>query len=541
MSARADLPPWRPDPRNSIVIDNRFELLDDIGEGATSVVFKARDQVTQQVVALKVLKGAAALHPRLAAGFRREAEVGQRIVHPNVIGIHHSGTYEGWLYIAMEFISGRTLADYLAIGGRLTLAEFQRVFEQILAALACIHAGGIVHRDIKPANIMMTREGVWKLMDFGISRESGLQATAGPSLGTPEYMSPEQLLGHAATQASDLYAAGVVFFEALTGARPFRNWQPVERCKSAPPRVRPLRPDAPQWLDDLIARALEPRPEERPQSAEAMRSSAGTFEADASARVAEQEQEPAPLPLAPAAPPESIPLATLISPGPADLSSALGLMAEALRRLQYIASTGGNHEPLTPHTLRLLPSGRVEISPHGPTGERDTQMVANPKYAAPELLRGRATSPVKSDLYALGFVMYEYLLGTALFRQEFPDLDERGTGLGWMEWHSDPAKRLRPATEIVPAIPAALSQLLEQMTTKDLAKRCATYEEALHLVSGLANRTQVTQQIRVPGPEVAVQTPQAPRTYSMAQIGIIAGLIFVTLIGIATLAARLLR
>src|SRR4051794_4853381 len=104
MSARADLPPWRPDPRNPTVIDDRFELLDDIGEGATSVVFKARDQVTRQVVALKVLKAAAAMHPRIAAGFRREAEVGQRVVHPNVIGIYHSGSYEGWPYIAMEYV-----------------------------------------------------------------------------------------------------------------------------------------------------------------------------------------------------------------------------------------------------------------------------------------------------------------------------------------------------------------------------------------------------------------------------------------------------
>jgi serine/threonine protein kinase len=536
MSARADLPPWRPDPRNSITIDDRFELLDDIGEGATSVVFKARDRVTQQVVALKVLKGAAALHPRLAAGFRREAEVGQRIDHPNVIGIYHSGTHEGWLYIAMEYVSGRSLADYLAMSARLSLAEFQCVFEQLLAALECIHATGIVHRDIKPANIMMTRAGVWKLMDFGISRESGLQATAGPSLGTPEYMSPEQLLGHAATQASDLYAAGVVFFETLTGTRPFRNWQPMERCKSGPPRVRSLRPDAPQWLDDLIARALEPRAESRPPGAAAMRSAAGTFEPAEAIR----EPEPATM-VATAAPPESIPLASLISPGPADLSTALGLMAETLRRLQYIASTGTNHEPLTPYTLRLLPSGRVEISPHGPTGERDTQMVTNPKYTAPELLRGRAGSPVKPDLYALGFIMYEYLLGATLFHREFPGLDERGSGLGWMEWHSDPAKRLRPAAEIVPAIPASLAQLLERMTTKDPDKRCAAYEEALHLVSGLANRTQVTQQIRVPGPNAAVNPPHAVRTYSMTQIGIIAGLIFVGLIGFAALAARLLR
>jgi serine/threonine-protein kinase len=279
-SGHPDLPAWRPDPRNPILVDERFELLDDIGEGATSIVFKARDTVEQRVVALKVLKGAAALHPRLAAGFRREAAVGQRIVHPNVIGIYHSGIYQGWLYLAMEYVSGRTLADYVAMSGRLSLAEFQKVFLQILAAMECIHAHGIVHRDIKPANIMMTRDGVWKLMDFGVSREAGSIATAGPSLGTPDYMSPEQLMGHAATSASDIYSAGVVFFEALTGTRPFGKWQPVERCMNAPPRARALRADVPQWLDDLIARALAPRSEDRPPGATAMLADVGTFEAE---------------------------------------------------------------------------------------------------------------------------------------------------------------------------------------------------------------------------------------------------------------------
>jgi serine/threonine-protein kinase len=388
MSTRADVPEWKPDPRNSVIIDERFELLDDIGEGSTSIVFKARDRVSQQVVALKVLKGSASLHPRLAAGFRNEAEVCQRIVHPNVIAIYHSGSFEGWLYIAMEYVSGRTLADHLAMSGRLNLAEFELVFHHVLSALESIHAAGSVHRDLKPANIMMTRDGAWKLMDFGISREAGTLATAGPALGTPDYMAPEQLLGHAATRASDIYSAGLVMLEALTGTWPFTTWQVIERCKKTPPRLRTLRPDAPQWLDDLIASALEPRYEDRPSGARAMLAGAGPFEAAIAAETAGRP-EPPPSPES-AAPPESIPVSWLISEGPAELSSVLGLLAESLRRLQYIASTGGNHEPLTPHTLRLLPSGRVEISPHGPTGYRDTQLVSYPKYTPPEVLRGRA-------------------------------------------------------------------------------------------------------------------------------------------------------
>jgi serine/threonine protein kinase len=167
-------------------------------------------------------------------------------------------------------------------------------------------------------------------------------------------------------------------------------------------------------------------------------------------------------------------------------------------------------------------------------------MVSSPKYTPPELLRGRAASAVQSDLYALGFIIYEYLVGTALFRKEFPGLDERGTGLGWMEWHSDPAKRPRPAAELVPGTPAALSQLLERMMEKDLTKRCGAYEEALPIVLGLASRTQKTQQVRLRVQKG--QDPVGPATrYGVAHIAAIAGIIFVVLIALAALAARLLR
>src|SRR5437016_64530 len=214
MPAHTDLPAWKPDLRSSVLVGERFQLLDEIGRGATSVVYKARDTVANRVVALKVLKGSAAQHPRLYEGFCREAEVGERIDHPNVIRIFQSGVHEGWFYLAMEYLSGRTLGEVLALSPQIPLAECEPLFGQLLGALDCIHGHGIVHRDVKPSNIMMTQDGAWKLMDFGISRQLGAEATAGPSLGTPEYMSPEQLMGKAAGPASDIYAAGVVFYES---------------------------------------------------------------------------------------------------------------------------------------------------------------------------------------------------------------------------------------------------------------------------------------------------------------------------------------
>src|SRR5690348_12671476 len=130
MTSQSELPDWKPDPRSSMLVGERYQLLDEIGQGATSLIFKARDVTTNQVVALKVLRGSAATHPRLLAGFRREAEVGTRIVHPNIIRIFQSGVHEGWLYVAMEYVNGRTLADILSMSHQLDLRECEPLFRQ---------------------------------------------------------------------------------------------------------------------------------------------------------------------------------------------------------------------------------------------------------------------------------------------------------------------------------------------------------------------------------------------------------------------------
>ncbi len=527
-----------------MLVGERYQLLDEIGQGATSLIFKARDVTTSQVVALKVLRGSAATHPRLFAGFRREAEVGVRIVHPNVIRIFHAGVHEGWMYLAMEYVNGRTLADILSMCHQLTLHECQPLFEQTLAALECIHANGIVHRDVKPSNIMVNHEGVWKMMDFGISREQGTEATAGPSLGTPEYMSPERLLGRAATIAADVYAAGVVFYEALAGDVPFRDRNPVERCTQPAPSVRLKRPDVPEWLDRMVRRALAPDVAARYPDISSMIRDLGSFEPVVAAPSSGPVTEPVAVfvpTLPPPAPmPVTEPLAGLFKDDPADVHDVLGLLAESLRCLVHLEQAGGAHEPLSPHTLQLSPSGRVEISPHGPTGERDTLMVSSPKYTAPEMMRGRSVSTpearVQADLYALGFVMYEFLLGRSRFRAEFPKLDDRGTDLGWMEWHSDRARKARPAAEVVPSTPAALSQLLEQMLEKDPTKRLSKFDDTLAKVQDLIHRTRQTQQVKVP--VVASESKPVPtgvRT-SLLAIGFA-----VTLIALVALLVRLLR
>jgi serine/threonine-protein kinase len=535
MTTHPELPAWRPDPRSPLLIGDRYQLLDHIGQGATSLIYKARDVADNRVVALKVLRGSAANHPRLSAGFRREAEVGASIVHPNVIRIYDSGMHEGWLYLAMEYVNGRTLAEMLSLCGRLSVAECEPLVRQTLAALECIHGHGIIHRDVKPSNIMATHDGVWKLMDFGIAREKGSDATVGPSLGTPDYMSPERLLGRAATAASDLYAAGVVFYEALTGEVPFRDCNPVQRCTLPPPSLRSARSDAPQWLDDLIRRAMAPDVAARYPDAASMLRDLGAFESIGP--VGSIATDPGPV--APVEPPAaSQPITCLLGDDPADLHDVLGLMGECLRCLINLEAAGSSHEPLSPHTLRLTPSGRIEISPHGPAGERDTVLVSSPKYTAPEMIRGRPlTTPaarVQADLYALGFVIYEFLLGRRLFHAEFPGLDDRGAGLGWMEWHTDPSRKLRPAATLVPGVPAPFSQLLDRLLDKDPGKRGAGYDDAYRAVQSLIGRTQQTQQVRVP------PAPKAKPARPGLRTGLVVGAFAAIVLSLLALMARLL-
>ena len=496
-----DLPDWKPGLRSQVKIGGRFLLLDETGHGSAGVVYKARDTWSDALVALKVLKGSAAMNPRLAAGFRRECEIGRQISHPNVVSFVSAGVHEGWTYLAMEYVGGRPLAELLSLAPRMPMEEFEPFCRQLLAALECVHGAGIVHLDVKPANLMLGTDGQWKLMDFGISRPQELASTVGPPMGTPQYMSPEQMLGNSATAQADLFSAGVVLFEALTGRLPFANSSVKERCTTMPPRASSLRPGIPAWLDETIARCLVVNPKERFASAEEMALQLGSFK-ERPAAPGEGAAGPPPVPAAPAlakeAPrPAELPvLRDYLTDSPGKAEDVLGIFLELLRLLQH---RGETHDPLTPDSVHRSPSGRVEIRGHQRGGTRDTMLVANPKYAAPEVLHGQ-TQPagparVCANVYSVGFMMYEFLLGRELFRRQFPGMEDSGSGLKWMEWHSDAALRTRPAGEILPGTPHAISAMVAKMTEKDASQRCATYEEAIRTMQVLVNRTKVTQEL----------------------------------------------
>jgi hypothetical protein len=232
----------------------RYRLADRIGAGGMAEVWRATDEVLARPVAVKVIDPALLGDPEFRARFRAEATAAAGLSHPRVVSVHDYGEEDGTPYIVMELLDGETLADRLG-RGPLPPAEAATVCGQIAAALAAAHAAGLVHRDVKPANVCLTRDGV-KVLDFGIAA----RGESGPALGTPAYLAPEQLGRAPVTPAADVFALGVVLFEALTGRRPYAEGG----GRSEPP---PLPPGTPAELADLTTRCLAADPAARPTAA----------------------------------------------------------------------------------------------------------------------------------------------------------------------------------------------------------------------------------------------------------------------------------
>lgn len=234
---------------------SHYEVETLLGEGAMGRVFRARDLVLERRVALKLLAANTAADPSFMDRFLREARLAAQLNHPNIATIHEFGRDGSDAFLAMEFVDGETLADVVA-RGPLPIADVRRWGAQAASALAAAHAQGIVHRDIKPGNLMITRQGVLKVMDFGIARRAGETAITaqGSLVGTPKTMAPEILRGQEPTPASDLFSLGCVLYEAVTGRAAFTGDDIMavlyQVAQQDPVPVRELRPDAP---DDVVA------------------------------------------------------------------------------------------------------------------------------------------------------------------------------------------------------------------------------------------------------------------------------------------------
>jgi predicted esterase len=233
-------------------------------------VYRARQLTLRRDVAIKILPAELATDPARLARFEREARTASSLNHPNIVVIHDIATHEGTTYIAMELVEGRTLRDLIA-GERLPIARVLRLATQIADGLARAHAAGIIHRDIKPANIMVTGDDRVKILDFGLAKPlvaaggaTTIESVAGAVVGTPLYMSPEQVSADSVDHRSDQFSLGIVLYEMVAGKPPFEGPSLIRAILTAdPPPLRRARTDAPAELERIIRKCLEKDPEKR--------------------------------------------------------------------------------------------------------------------------------------------------------------------------------------------------------------------------------------------------------------------------------------
>jgi serine/threonine-protein kinase len=259
-------------PHEALTQIGKYRVLELVGEGAMGIVYRAQDTVLARTVALKVMSDAIAREQDLRDRFLREAQAAGSLQHPNVVTIYDFGETDGHLYIAMEFVDGVDLETVLAERQPLTLDAKLGVVIDVLTGLSYAHKRGIVHRDVKPANIRLTDDGRAKIMDFGIVHLTSSNMTrTGMMMGTPSYMAPEQVTGGAVTPATDIFAAGVVLYELLTGCKPFDGptlHSILFKIVSEEPRdALTIVPSLPAALNRILHRALAKDPAVRYASA----------------------------------------------------------------------------------------------------------------------------------------------------------------------------------------------------------------------------------------------------------------------------------
>ncbi|MGL6075551.1 MAG: serine/threonine-protein kinase [Fimbriiglobus sp.] len=264
-----------PDLTNQTVGD--FVVLRKLGQGAMGQVYLARQQSLKREVALKFLRRDLADSVTALKRFQAEAETVARITHANIVQVYAVGEFEGLRYMALEFVDGRNLREYLARKGPPDLPIALSILRQIASALQRASEIGLVHRDIKPENILVTRKVEVKVADFGLSRyfageTQPLNITqSGMTLGTPLYMSPEQVQGKSIDHRSDIYSFGITAFHLLVGQPPFTGATPfdvaLKHVQEAAPHLQTLRPDLPAGLCDIVQRMMAKQPEARYQTA----------------------------------------------------------------------------------------------------------------------------------------------------------------------------------------------------------------------------------------------------------------------------------
>src|SRR6202047_1389630 len=248
---------------------DRYEILGELGRGAMGIVYRAKDPVIGRTVAVKTIRlseeGTGMSHAQLVERFQNEARAAGLLTHPNIVVIYDAGETDGLCYITMELVNGKSLQSMLDSGQNFLLPRILHIMEQVCSALQFAHDHNVVHRDIKPANIMLTSDDSVKVTDFGTAKilEYGA-AQQTSAMGTPGYMSPEQIKGKAVDGRTDIFSLGVMLYEMTTGQKPFRGQDiatilyRILNEDPAPPQK--LNPNIPQGVSSTILKALAKSP-----------------------------------------------------------------------------------------------------------------------------------------------------------------------------------------------------------------------------------------------------------------------------------------
>lgn len=262
------------DPLVGALLDGRYRVLEHIADGGMASVYLAVDTRLEREIALKIMRPHLVTDEAFITRFRREARSAAQLSHPNIVAVHDQGEDAGRMFLAMEYVPGRTLRQVLDAEGALSPRAAFDIIDPVLSALAAAHRAGIIHRDIKPENVILRDDGIVKVADFGLARSVGTQtvtSTDGMLIGTVAYLSPEQVERGVADARSDVYAAGLILFEMLTGAKAFTGETPInvayQHVHAGVPALSSRVAGVPPALDDLVARATDRDPDERPADA----------------------------------------------------------------------------------------------------------------------------------------------------------------------------------------------------------------------------------------------------------------------------------
>ncbi len=251
-----------------------YKIIQVLGRGGMGIVYRAYDKNLERYVAIKFLKSEIVDNPNLRERFKREAKNQAKLNHQNIVTVYGFLDYEGMLGIVMEYVEGTSLDKLIYSRRRLHLNDAIFLIKQVLSAVGYAHSKGFIHRDIKPSNIIVTKEGLAKIMDFGISKsifdDNNSMTRTGAKVGTPFYMSPEQIKGKNVSHHTDIYALGCTLYEMITGDPPFMGDSEYEvleaHMKKEPPKIHLRFPDIPPMIDEILAKALSKNPADRFQN-----------------------------------------------------------------------------------------------------------------------------------------------------------------------------------------------------------------------------------------------------------------------------------